>query len=307
MDFSPNRNGQVVTSPQESKQDPEAKLEFLLSQLSDELADTWSDRFENKPNDYPDIESRIRAISRVLEHRKGKMFEVENISFEESFVTEEHRKTIIEQVVNVFEKSIAALENPENFLGRGNIAEVYLFGDSPRICFKVVGNHLLYREEIQKGIGNSLSREFQFLKRLSLLEVDGCRAPKPIFYMPGTREGYGMETLNAFNAREVLMGITQLPDLEGFDQDRFSSILVRYVEAMHALGIVHGDLWPRNVMIDKDTLLPRIIDFGRSKDLSSLSDVEQERYKKQDLQNAKSIAARFTSFKKGEDLSQIYL
>ena len=34
-------------------------------------------------------------------------------------------------------------------------------------------------------------------------------------------------------------------------------------------GIVHGDLFARNIMVDKETGNPRVIDFGRSKYFST--------------------------------------
>jgi len=51
---------------------------------------------------------------------------------------------------------------------------------------------------------------------------------------------------------------------ERFDLDGFVSNLRKMVQILHDGGVTHRDLSIRNVMIDTETLQPRIIDFGKS-------------------------------------------
>ncbi len=52
---------------------------------------------------------------------------------------------------------------------------------------------------------------------------------------------------------------------EGLDIDTFTSRLKEIVTALHAAGITHNDITLRNVMIDEDTHLPWLIDFGAAR------------------------------------------
>ncbi len=77
-----------------------------------------------------------------------------------------------------------------------------------------------------------------------------------------------MEKLHATNFQRVIEEQTTegIPDVlpANFDVDRYFGLLRQYVIEMHKLGIYHGDLHLRNVMIDRENGTPYIIDFGKS-------------------------------------------
>ena len=119
------------------------------------------------------------------------------------------------------------------------------------------------------------------------LNVEGVRSPEPYFAFSSLRfDGFVMEHLDALNFRRILEGQTtegmkdELP--ESFDVDQYFGRLRGYVSEMHARGIMHNDLHLRNMMIDRRTGLPRLIDFGKAKleqdlDKSKTSLVEEAR------------------------------
>lgn len=75
-----------------------------------------------------------------------------------------------------------------------------------------------------------------------------------------------MEELDADGLQHILNGTVEPP--ENFDAFRFFDEYAAFIESLHEAGIVHGDIAPRNVMVDRKTGKPRVIDFGRSKRLS---------------------------------------
>lgn len=64
---------------------------------------------------------------------------------------------------------------------------------------------------------------------------------------------------------------------------------------MHELGVAHGDLEARNVMIDRKTGLPRVIDFGRSKNIGK-KESEFHKIIEEDFANIDEIQTRFENF-----------
>jgi tRNA A-37 threonylcarbamoyl transferase component Bud32 len=82
-------------------------------------------------------------------------------------------------------------------------------------------------------------------------------------------EGMLMEQVNGFNFRRIIERQTtegikdDLPD--DFDVKTYFERLRAYVAEMHKRGIFHLDLHLRNLMIDRETSAPVIIDFGKAR------------------------------------------
>lgn len=80
--------------------------------------------------------------------------------------------------------------------------------------------------------------------------------------------GMAMEHLRAANFRRVIEGQTTegIKDIlpPSFNIDTFFLRLREFLHAMHARGVVHNDLYLRNIMVDHVTGLPYIIDFGKA-------------------------------------------
>lgn len=165
--------------------------------------------------------------------------------------------------------------HPESFLGKGGTAQVYDLGDQ---CIKLMPNRHRDSRAGSYNLGNPVSVEFQIQDSLRSVEVRGVYTPRILSFYDGEKiAAIVMERLDAANAQMVANGKEELPESfwggktpEGTEDvesvlDDFFGALEDYVFEMHARGIVHGDLVPRNIMIDKKTGRPRLIDFGRSK------------------------------------------
>lgn len=72
-----------------------------------------------------------------------------------------------------------------------------------------------------------------------------------------------MEKINGPSLEDVLNGRVELP--KSFDIDIYFSQVEKFIkEVMHAKGIYHRDIADRNLMIDEETGMPYVIDFGNS-------------------------------------------
>lgn len=162
-----------------------------------------------------------------------------------------------------------AMSNTDAFLGNGSVADVFTlrnqsFNQDRWICAKVVSNYARYSE------GVLTTQEISFLDMLRKISVRGVRTPVPYFVFSGIgMDGIVMEHLDAFNFRRIIEKQTtegikdKLP--QGFDVDDYFDRLLAYVVEMHKMGILHGDLHLRNLMIDRKTNMPYLIDFGKAK------------------------------------------
>ncbi len=140
---------------------------------------------------------------------------------------------------------------------------MYHFGGSG-VCIKVAKQRHFDEKAYLYNLGNTVLEEARILAHLCDLEVEGVRAPDFVEYIPGTRYGIIiMKELDAVNLQHVLNGSATLP--ESYKQEDFFMALESYIDEMHyEKNIVHGDLFARNIMIDRNDGLPRVIDFGRA-------------------------------------------
>lgn len=180
-----------------------------------------------------------------------------------------HGEQFNEQAVkNMLEHVRFLTSVPERFLGNGAAAEVYTFRSSHTeldrlMCAKIVTNAQRQAE------GNSITKEMWIQDALRDLKVNEVRVPEAYFSFSTTRmQGMLMEHLDAVNLRRVLEGQTTegVPDTlpPTFDIDRYFQALEAFVEQMHARGIYHNDLYLRNLMVDRVTGMPYVIDFGKA-------------------------------------------
>jgi len=169
---------------------------------------------------------------------------------------------IKEQVDLIYEKMSEGI-------GHGKTAEVvYIPEYKPSVCYKIIAQKRLeelYDSTFNAPPYNSPKIEAYFLSRVSELHK-GVKIPHPLCYWEGTSDILGqfkiliLEKLDAFTVQDVLMNEAQLnPD---FDLQKFSNDLTDFIQRMNAEGIHHNDLTVTNVMIDKETNMPCVIDFG---------------------------------------------
>ena len=182
----------------------------------------------------------------------------------------------------------------EKFLGSGATAAVCTLQHEMEdktermVCAKIIRDHQQY------DLGATVHVELEFLDRLSNLNVRGVRTPKPLFSFSSLKmTGLAMENLDAVNLEQTLKDRTADSTKEkmpaSFNVEEYFDCLREYIVEMHKLGIIHNDIAPRNMMIDRETGLPRVIDFGRSQLVASLkpNDGSIERAQIADLNDLK--------------------
>lgn len=121
-----------------------------------------------------------------------------------------------------------------------------------------------------------LSAEEEAVFLMELQDIDKkVKVPLPLFSLEATvkKEDNGkltrksmicMERIEGFSLKDVTLGKADLP--EDFNVSEFFSNLRDFVVKMNNdYGIYHRDLHEGNIMVDKDTGMPRVIDFGLSK------------------------------------------
>ncbi len=168
-------------------------------------------------------------------------------------------------------RRIFSRESPEYFIDKGGAGAVYHLPGG--FCIKIFFDRHDSPYSEHMDLGNTPIKEASLQERMSHSSFSGnVRVPKYL----GTFEKNGviqknalvMETLDAHNL-QLLLNNKNLPD--NFNTDTFLASLEKFIQHMHAEDrIVHNDLFPRNIMVDKATGDPRVIDFGRSVDTTYL-------------------------------------
>ncbi len=168
----------------------------------------------------------------------------------------------VEYAKNIFIK--------ENIYDSGNFSEIFLSNDAnSNICFKKIKPFVKPTNDVWE--------EADFLNRVhSLSKNSDVMVPKPIFALkamikynkdsrPIERQVIAMSFMDAYKMEDVIesKNNARLPD--NFDVDKYFSSLRGFVQQMHNNGIYHADLFSRNIMIDKKTSAPVLIDFGESR------------------------------------------
>ncbi len=165
---------------------------------------------------------------------------------------------ILGQTKEALEKII---RDPDAYIDEGGAAWVYRLPIG--LCIKVMRPH---NENTASGmqLGNSLEEEAAFLEYLRTVVVEGARTPDYVSYTRIEETGVLiMEEIHGVNLQKILNGTEPLPP--SYSHHAFFDALEKYVQALHETHhIAHGDLEPRNIMVEEESGMPRIIDFGRS-------------------------------------------
>ncbi len=206
---------------------------------------------------------------------KAAIVHFETLQYRENSQEEEKRAVDFTRYI------ATVMQNEEYFIDNGGAARVYDFPNQTSTCFKVMKNRHIDPNASKYDLGAAPTQEFSFMEKVRGLEKLGCRAPIPEMCIEsGDTSMIVMEKLPAINLQHIFNGKGDLP--EGFDYEIFTESLQEYIDALHTeKRIVHGDLYARNVMVDTDTGLPYVIDFGRSrsieKDAEEVAQVHAEK------------------------------
>ncbi len=201
-----------------------------------------------------DDDASIAGLSEVVgvfvrERQRAKLFLKMGITKKEA---EEMKPAHLEGLMECLRLIEDSIQNTKP-IGVGTTSQVFAITGKDEICIKVLN---------EKDAHNA-PHEFQMLNDLDGHEVDGVRSPKPLkAYSGGDLNAVLMENFDATEMTHVLDGGVALPDQ--FDLDAFEGSLKAYVDSLHEMGVAHGTIAPRNVMIDRKTGLPRIVDFGNA-------------------------------------------
>ena len=215
---------------------------------------------ENLEDTDPEDQGALKKIwdtfKRIKEKRgkiNEKKFTTVNIEFEKDPLHRELEQKALEQLGRV----LAETKKKGRFLGEGATGIAHVDIEEPTRCYKII-----YDSEEYKNV-NSVAREAAFLDSLADLKIDGVRTPKPHYWaMHENFHVLVMETLNAISLDKIAQGFEKCP--EQFSVEKFFNKLEKYVREMHNRGIHHRDLNLQNIMVDKETGDPYIIDFGKS-------------------------------------------
>lgn len=195
------------------------------------------------------------------------------------------------------ENIVNSLLDEKNFLGSGGKGRVYSFeavdGKKRSVCIKIMKHEKFsYHNEDR---GNDPIEEFSIQTKLSLLNPStSTKFPRAIQLLDCKNDFYAfvMEKLPASNLQKIFLEEEKLP--ENFDVKNCMDRLYELVDEMHEAGIVHNDLEARNIMIDNQSGLPYIIDFGRSLRVSyDEQSLKAKKARDGDFDNLKIIEENF--------------
>lgn len=243
--FQPQENSNERTSGQE--------LDALYAQFPKELQDHWDEKIGHLP-----VSEQIDRLKQVLVERKAshRTQESTNLLMPEGIAVYEHFPEEMRSVIEDIRQSDKRIE-----VGYGQAGHVVAHPTQPGVCYKVMFDD----EQLPDGT-NHIAEETKLLYHLAE-KMDGhygVRVPRVFAYVhePDT-SAMSMEFLNAASLRKIIeRGEEELP--EHFDFETFFSALERFVAEMHAMHFYHCDLHWGNVMVDRDTGMPCVIDCGLS-------------------------------------------
>lgn len=169
----------------------------------------------------------------------------------------EHVLRIVESVV----------EDESRFIDKGGAGTVHRI--APGICIKSMENRHTREDARNFDLGASPYEEAGFLYQMGNFEVAGVRSPKYLGYIAERKQGGKafllMEELDAFSLAHALSDDYEVELPDTFDIEKTFEALEMYFDELHTRQkVAHGDIAARNIMIDRDTGMPYVIDFGRS-------------------------------------------
>ena len=180
-----------------------------------------------------------------------------NVKKIEKIVESRETDSLIECVRN--------LELKATQIAEGDSSTILVAEGTPfeRVCKKKI-------KKFPKMIVNQIDTEHQYQIRARKAGVD---TPLPLVSFETAEGDYYllMERIFGDTVGDIVSKPSLLP--EHFDSDAFSKSLKTQVENMHNAGIYHRSLHMYNVMVDRETGLPKILDFGAATDLGSGDDL----------------------------------
>lgn len=230
---------------------------------------------------YPEGEGHVFLSSSTLGKSNAYMHESFSTTFNTPKVEKERkieplgafeRAELDDETALAFAEYVCrSINTPKNYIDKGGAGSVYRLAEG--VCIKVMTPRRLSPNAGLMDIGNHPLIEANILRSLAARSVSGVRVPYCYGFLEAKRaEDFDyllMEELDAVNLQHMILGKVSAP--ASFDPMVFTDALTDYIQDIHHAGVAHGDLEARNVMVDRSTGLPRLIDFGRARLLGSLT------------------------------------
>lgn len=150
----------------------------------------------------------------------------------------------------------------QEFLGEGNYAEVYVDPFDDAFCVKIA------HEDARESQTTS-----EFLREVSIQDLVASKiehpsvfTPKPIYCKTTKPNAILMERVHGCNLEEITENsekALRFKELLNLERATQVEALKSFILQIHRLGILHGDLQLRNMMLTDD-LRWAIIDFGKA-------------------------------------------
>lgn len=161
----------------------------------------------------------------------------------------------LEQIKGELIEKIKEVKQSGDSIGEGRTAEVFISEKDSRICYKVIKPEF-------SGYRIRSNKEGEILGELCALPGE-VKIPMP-YYSILSEDGFEalvMERIDGVSIEDIVREKTTLPD--GMEIDDFFGKIKRFFETMHQEHhTYHRDIHPGNIMIERNTLRPCIIDFG---------------------------------------------
>lgn len=250
-----------------SSESPEAewekKIQSLLetAKLPEEIVERWEDEYGERPRSeqYAALQQRVERRREALRGNAEHMASPIGVE-----VTGESPLAIQQMVERLDAGS-------HEKLGEGLSARVIASARNVGQCYKV-----FFPPERQPSGTNDIAVEAELQDAVSKLgPVAGVHVPSVRFFVKNkTVRAIAMERIDGVSIKDVLERGAALPP--SFDAARFFSSLRSFLNAMHERGYYHRDLHGGNVLIDNETGMPWVIDFGHGTHTISDEGVYQE-------------------------------
>lgn len=241
----------------------EQKIQNLLdnAHLPEEIVRKWENQYGNRPRS----EQYAALQERVDKRRKA-------LSGDGAHMASPSHVEVVGDSPLAVQRMIERLESGSHEkIGEGKSGRVIGSVRTPEICYKV-----FFPPERQPTGTNDIAIEADLQTDVSKLgTIAGVRAPKVNFFVKNqTVRAIAMERLDAVSIKDVLEEIASLP--RTFDARKFFASLRAYIAALHEKGFYHRDLHGGNVLIDNETGMPYVIDFGHATQTVGEEGVYQE-------------------------------
>ncbi len=230
-------------------QETEEIVNTLLQKLPKPLQETWEDKISNmQPLD------AVIKLEDFLQKRSEALNKTDRPSHVES--KDNCPKAIANYLSRLESDKIHHIE-----LGRGKSGKVISSINTPDTCYKILFNK--DRQDVIHG-ENDVAREADLQDEIAKLQTNDVIVPKvQCVIRYANLRAIMMQQLDAVSIKDVLGDKAILP--KTFNIDSFFRKLETFVTKMHDNHYYHRDLHAGNIMVDKKTGNPCIIDFGLSK------------------------------------------